>query len=113
RVGGGVDEATLGRRVGSLENNDNLELLVDNPVLQLNQLTLQAKQFLEIKSPIDSLFSFMLVEQLGEPLVVELHFKFFVNAVEHFAVETVVEGALVFAVGAHIGTLSQAVVARS
>src|SRR5262249_14544755 len=49
-----LDDATLASCVASLENNDNLELLVDNPVLQLNQLTLQAKQFLEIKSPIDS-----------------------------------------------------------
>src|SRR6516164_623401 len=60
-----LDDAALASCVASFENDNNLQLLVDDPVLQLDQLPLQAKQFLEIKTPIDSLFSFMLGEQLG------------------------------------------------
>jgi hypothetical protein len=70
--------------------------------LQLDQLALQAKQFLKIEPPVDGPFGAVLGKQLGESLIVEFHLELFIDAVEHFAAEAVVERMLIFAVRAHL-----------
>ena len=47
------DDAAFSSRVSAFEKNDNLQLLVHHPVLQLHKLALQAEKLLEIKVPID------------------------------------------------------------
>src|SRR6516225_10976877 len=47
-----LDDPALSRRVAALEKDDDLELLLHDPVLQLHQLALQAKQLLEVDATI-------------------------------------------------------------
>ena len=50
-LGDPLDGAALARRVASLEDDDQLELLGDDPVLELDELALQAQELLEIELP--------------------------------------------------------------
>src|SRR5262249_37357373 len=85
-----LGDPALSRRVAALEEDHNLELLLHDPVLQFHQLALQAKQLLEVDATIHRLRLRMLGDlgqQLGEAIVVDLHLEFFVDGVEHPAID--------------------------
>jgi hypothetical protein len=85
-----LDDPALSRRVAALEEDHDLELLLHDPVLQFHQLALQAKQLLEVDAAIHRLRLGMLGDlgqQLGEAIVVDLHLEFFVDGVEHLAID--------------------------
>src|SRR6516225_9104198 len=73
-----LDDPALSRRVAALEKDDDLELLLHDPVLQLHQLALQAKQLLEVDATI---------HRLRLAILVDLHLEFFVDGVEHLAID--------------------------
>ena len=55
-----------------------------DPVLQLDELALQPEQLPEVDPPVHAVFARVvggLGQQLVEPVVVQLHFVFFVEAV--------------------------------
>ena len=94
-LGDALDDAALAGGVAALEDHHDLELLVLHPVLQLDQFALQPEQLLEIDPPIDGLIRGMVGELVGqrvEAIVVDLEFQFFIEAVEHFSVNAVVDG---------------------
>src|SRR5262249_19161693 len=62
-----LDDPALSRGVAALEDDHDLELLLHDPVLQLHQLALQAKQLLEVDATIERLRVGML-GQLGQQL---------------------------------------------
>src|SRR5258708_28303689 len=47
-LGDALDDATLAGGVAAFEDDDHLELVVLNPVLQLDEFALQAEQLLEV-----------------------------------------------------------------
>src|SRR5262245_20650373 len=98
-----LDSTAFAGGIAPLKDDNDLELAVNYPILQLDQLALQPKQLPKIEPPVHGVRG--LGEQLGESLVVELHFQLFVNAVENFAMKTVVERILtVLAIIGHIGS---------
>jgi hypothetical protein len=108
-LGDALDDATLAGRVAALEQDDQLELLVHDPVLQFDQLALQPKQFLEIEAAVQIgnplAGGGCLGDQLVHAVVIDFHFQFFVETVEHFGRDAPLE--LQFLAGlvcAHPGT---------
>src|SRR5262249_35382863 len=84
------DDPALSCRVAALEDDHDLELLLHDPVLHLHQLALQAKQLLEVDATIERRRLRMLGqlgEQLGQAIVVDLHLEFFVDGIEHLAID--------------------------
>jgi len=71
---------------------------VHDPVLQLDQFALQAQQFLEVEAPVDVEVGGGgvggLADERVHALVVDLHFQFFVEAVEHVVMQTAFEFCL-------------------
>src|SRR5450755_147831 len=51
-LGDPFDDTALAGRIAALEDDDDLELLVEHPVLQFDQLALQPEQLLEIDATI-------------------------------------------------------------
>jgi hypothetical protein len=91
-----LDDAALARGIAALEQHDDLELLVDDPILQLDQLALQPKQLLEIEFPLQRLMFGMVgdaPQNTGDALVVDLQLHFFVHVVDDFIVEALEERA--------------------
>src|SRR5262249_10564476 len=89
-LGARLDAPALPRRVAALEDDHDLELLLHDPVLQLHQLALQAKQLLEVDATIERRRLGMLGDlgqQLGQAIVVDLHLELFVDGVEHLAID--------------------------
>jgi hypothetical protein len=79
-----LDDAAFSGGIPPLEDDDDLEPMVHDPVLQLHQFPLQPEQLLEIEMPVEGLRLRMLgeaVEQLGQPLIVDLHLQLLVEAV--------------------------------
>src|SRR5262245_50373694 len=89
-----LDHSAFARSITTLEDNDDLELAIDHPVLQLDQFALQAKQFPKIKPPIDKILGVVLGDKFGEPRVIKLHLELFIDAVDHLAMQTNIEGIL-------------------
>ena len=52
-LGDALDDAALAGGIAALEEDDHLELVVLDPVLQLDQLALQPEQLLEVDAPIE------------------------------------------------------------
>ena len=89
-LGDPLDDPAFAGGVAPLEDHDDLELLVQDPVLQLDQLALQAKKLLEIDASIERFHLRMLgdiLQQLGQPIVVDFELELLVEAVEHFAID--------------------------
>jgi len=96
-----LDGAALARRVPPLEQNDQLELPVDDPVLQLHQFLLQPQQFLEVEASFDGRprgVAGGVRQQPVELLVVDLHLQLFAETVDDFAVDAAIDRACEFAV---------------
>jgi hypothetical protein len=71
-----------------------IELVALHPVLQLDQLALQAEQLLEIEAAINGRPVGMLCrlsKQLAEALVVNFKLELFIEAIDDFPMETVLE----------------------
>src|SRR5262245_17668740 len=97
------DDTAFASGITPLEYHHDLKFAIDHPVLQLDQLSLQSKQFSKIEPSVDGVLVLTIGEQLGESFVVELHFQLFVNAVENVAMEAIVKRILwIFAVRAHL-----------
>ena len=78
----------------SLEDHDHLELLGHNPVLQLDELTLQTQQLFEIKPSrqgIVQLEMFALRQQVGELGVLELEFDVLIEIILDLGVDALSE----------------------
>jgi hypothetical protein len=74
-LGDPLDDAALAGGVAALEDDDHLELVVLDPVLQLDQFALQPKQLLEVDGPVERLVRSMgglRVPELLEPAFAEL-----------------------------------------
>jgi hypothetical protein len=85
-----LDDPALPRRVAPLEDDHDLALIVLNPILQLHQLALQAKQLLEVDVTLEGLLLAMLghfAEELGQPIVVDLELELLVDGLEHLAID--------------------------
>ncbi len=86
-LGDALNGATLTRRVATFEEHNKLQLILNHPVLQLHQLTLQPKELAKIKSAVDgSIGGRTLLRAIKqkciEPVVIKLHFKLFVVAIK-------------------------------
>ena len=97
-----LDDAAFARRVPPLEDDDQLELVGDDPVLELDELALQPQQLLEIEPPrqrIVHLKMFGLKKQVGELVVLELKLDILVEVVLDLGVDALLElagGSLLF-----------------
>ena len=82
------DDPTLARGIAAFEENHHLESLMHDPILQLDQFSLETKKLLEIEIPaqIPSFASALcgLGDQRIHAVVVDFHFQLFVDAVQHF-----------------------------
>ena len=91
-----LDGAALARRVPPLEDHHQLVLLGDHPVLELDQLALQAQQLLEIK-PTGSASCIgrcsVFGQQVGELAVLELELDVLVEVVLDLGVDALLERA--------------------
>src|SRR5579864_3454038 len=91
-----LDGPALASRVASLEDDDQLELLGHHPVLELDQLALQAEQLLEIKPPrqrVVRLKMFGLRQEVGELIVLEFELDVLVQIVLYLGVDALLESA--------------------
>jgi hypothetical protein len=87
-----LDDPAFSRRVAALEEDHDLQLVVHDPVLQFHEFALQTKQLLEVDPAIERLRLGMLGDlgqQLGKAIVVDLHLEFFVDGVEHLAIDAI------------------------
>ena len=91
-LGNALDNAALASGVASFEDNDDLKLVVLDPVLQLDQLTLEPKQLLEIDGPFDRLARFIGVPKLLELDFAELQFELLVEAVAEVGADKLAQG---------------------
>src|SRR5262245_15107872 len=84
-----LDDSSLARGIAPLEDHHELELLVDDPVLELHELSLQAEELAEVELPIDRRLPGRLgylSDELGQARVVHLELELLVEAVEHLSV---------------------------
>ncbi|MNT10118.1 hypothetical protein D3C72_1449330 [compost metagenome] len=87
-LGDALDDTALARRVAAFEKDDHLLLAVLHPVLQLDQLALQAKEFLEVGLARRLVGHGRRGRAGVEPVevaVFDLQFEFFVVAVDQVA----------------------------
>ena len=100
-LGDALDHAALAGGVAALEQDDDLVASVcDDPVLQLDQLALQAEQLAEILSPrhLCGVFFGLCLGDLpfGQHAILDFHFQFLVETVDHVRVDALEEFAIVF-----------------
>ena len=95
-LGDPFDGPPLARRVPSLEDDDQLELFGHDPVLELDELTLQAQQLPEInltRQRIVQLKVFAFTQQVRELVVLELKLDVLVEVVLDLGVDALLERA--------------------
>ena len=88
------DRPAFARRVSPLENDDQLELLGLDPVLELDELALQAQQLLEIEAPRQGIVRFKMFgprQEVGELFVLELKLDVLVKIVLDLGVDALLE----------------------
>ena len=94
-MGYAFDNPALARSITAFKDDHNLQLLVHDPVLQFHELALQAKKLFEINVPVDGVRSLIFAggfNELGQALIVELHLKLFVEAIQHLGVDASLKG---------------------
>jgi hypothetical protein len=94
-LGDPLDDAALAGGVAALEDDDHLELVVLDPVLQLDQFALQPKQLLEVDGPVERLVRSMgglRVPELLEPAFAELQFDLLVKTVAEVGIDALAQG---------------------
>ena len=88
------DGSALARRVSSLEDDDQLELLGHDPVLELDELALQTQQLLEVKSARQRIVRFEMFglrQKIGELIVLEFELDVLVEIVLDLGVDALLE----------------------
>jgi hypothetical protein len=97
-----LDDAALAGDIAALEQHDHLELAVDHPVLQLDELFLQPQQLLEIFPAVHPVRGgATVVEQRVEPVVVDFELELLVDAVDELVMDPVAKLGLA-GVDAHL-----------
>src|SRR5882762_5964960 len=94
-LGDALDDAALAGGVAAFEDDDHLELVVLNPVLQLDEFALQAEQLLEVNLAVQlrgALMGLLHRPKLLQLPVVVLEFDLFVEAVLQVGVDARLEG---------------------
>ena len=89
-----LDRPALARRVPPLEDDDQLELLGDDPVLELDELALQAQKLREIEPPRQRIVNLKMLgfsKQVGELVVLELELDILVEVVLDLGVDALME----------------------
>ena len=97
-LGDALDDAALAGRVAALEQHDELELLVDHPVLQLDQLALQPQQLGEVAPAIDALGRRHVghaVRQARQEVVAQLQLELLVEIVLKLVANPILEAWLI------------------
>src|SRR6185437_682455 len=100
-LGDALDHSALAGGVAALEDHDHLELVVLDPILQLDQLALQAKQLLEIDVPVqrrNALAGELRGPELLEFIVRQFKLELFVQAVPEVGPNKLVYGLVVAAI---------------
>ncbi len=101
-LGDPLDGAALAGGVAALEQHDHLELPVDHPVLQLDELVLQPQQLLEIFPAVHAVRGFPAVFEQGvEPVIVDFELELLVDAVDELIMDPVAKLGLA-GVDAHL-----------
>ena len=88
------DRPALPRRISSLENDDELELLGLDPVLELDELALQTQELLEIKAARQGIVRFKMFgirQEVGELFVLELQLDVLVEILLNLRVDTLLK----------------------
>ncbi len=101
-LGDALDDAAFAGGVAPFEDDNDLQFLVHDPVLQLDELALQAKQVLEVEIAVDRVALSLVLHERGELFgarVVELHLELLVDGVDQLAPDLVLHTS--FAVAAH------------
>jgi len=90
-LGDPLDHAAFAGGIAAFENHHDLLFVMRNPILQLDQLALQAEQLSKVELPIDAIV-FVMVSGFGQepikPVIVQLHFIFFIEAVGQIGFDT-------------------------
>ncbi len=102
-----LDHATLAGGVAAFEQDDHLVPGVHDPVLQLDQLALEAEQLLEVPVPVGFFFGAERAQavgvDVGELAVFEFQLQLLVVAVDEVAVDALQQRFLVGqGLGAHV-----------
>ena len=93
-LGHALDDAALARRVAALEQHDQLELVGHHPVLQLDQLALQAQQLGEILPAVDAFRPGHIGDLLGQArqhVVAQLLLQLLVDGVGQFVADAILQ----------------------
>ena len=102
-LGHALDHAALAGGVAALEQHDDLELVGDHPVLQLDQLALQAQQLGEIQAAVDDLRSGNVGHMIGQArhdVVAQFQLELLVEAVGQLLLDAILK-ALAVLLDAH------------
>jgi hypothetical protein len=87
-----LDRAALACGIAPLEDDDDLQPLVLNPILQPYQFMLKPEQFAKIDPPIE-LLAIWMIGQVGEhflkPALVNFHLQFLVETVGDFLLDAI------------------------
>ena len=95
-LGDALDDAALAGRVAPFEDDDEFQFLGDHPVLQLDQLALQAQELLEIEVAREGALLGQLVavrQEVGEVGVFELELQVLVEVVLDLGVDALLHHA--------------------
>src|SRR5215467_7771949 len=93
-LGNPLNDAALASRIPTFKQNNNLALVVRNPVLQLHKFALKSEQFFEVEAPVQCIPVRMLgdvIEELVQSIVINLHFELFVEAVSQLLSDALVQ----------------------
>jgi hypothetical protein len=108
-----LDRAPLAGRIAPLEDDDDLELLVLDPVLQLHELSLQSEELLEIVTAVHRVRVGRvreIAQELAEALVIELHLELFVEAIDPFGAHAFLKCVPFSCLAHEVGSLSESLV---
>ena len=93
-LGHALDHAALAGGVATLEQHDHLELAGDHPVLQLDELALQAQQLGEIQAAVDDIRPGNVAQMIGQArhdVVAQFQLELLVEAVGQFLLDAILE----------------------
>src|SRR5262249_5553569 len=113
-LGDALDNSPFASRITTFEDDHDLETLTDDPILQLHQLALQLEQLAKVEGtidavglgPLDKLFAHFV-----ESSIIDLHFEFFIEAVDQFFANPAVQILSAFTAG-HLGNLRHKTTAK-
>ena len=95
-LGDPFDRPALARRIPALEDDDQLELLGDHPILELDELPLQPQELVEINLPRQGIVHRKMLgfgQQVCEVAVLELELDVLIEVVLDLGVDALLERA--------------------